>query len=191
MTAGASTFSFTGTFTHDDDVQLFTLTLLTGTTLEARTLSYGGGVNAGSATIPAGGFDPALWIFDAGGPQLLVGSNQDGLCPPLQTDNGECFDSDLILPLPAGDYILALTQSGNFANGPTLADGFSATGSGDFTGGPFLDIFANQQDGHWALDILEADSAAELPLTSVPEPATFGAAGLGLFALAHYRRRRA
>jgi hypothetical protein len=177
--AEASTFSFTGTFTHDDDVQLFSITLLTGSTFEAVTQSYG-----------TGGFDPVLSIFDAGGLQLLVGSNQDGICPPLQTDNGECFDSDLVLPLPAGLYVLALSQSGNFANGPTLADGFSATGSGDFTGGPFLDIFSNQQNGHWAVDILTADAAAELSPTSVPEPSGLVGTGLVLLAAGRLRRRR-
>jgi hypothetical protein len=187
-TAGASTFSFSGTFTHDDDVQLFSISLLADTILEARTLSYGGGVNAASVVISAGGFDPALWLFDGSG--LIVGSNQDGSCPPLQLDNGECFDSDLVLPLPAGEYILALTQWGNFANGPTLADGFSASGSGDYTGGPFFDIFANPQNGNWAVDILTADNASELPATTVPEPASFGAVGLGLIAAGYFRRRR-
>jgi hypothetical protein len=177
-------------FTQDDEVRMFRITLLSPATLEARTLSYGGGVNAASDPIAAGGFDPALWIFDAAGAQQLVGLNEDGLCPPLQTDHGACYDSDLVLPLPAGDYILALTESGNFANEPALADGFSASGSGDFTGGLFLDILGNQQDGHWAVDILSADQAAEIPLSPAPEPAIFGGTGVGLFALAFCRRPR-
>ena len=183
-TARASVISFQGSFTHDDDVQYFSFSLLSAGSIDLLTWSYGGGVNGVGDTIAAGGFDPYLSVFDLGGLQLLTAVNDNGACPPLHAANGNCFDSELSIPLPAGNYILALTESGNFPNGPTLADGFSASGTGDFTGGPFLDIFANQQDGHWALDFGQVDSAAVI----TPEPHWLAAAGL-LLLLAGRRQR--
>ena len=63
--------------------------------------------------------------------------------------------------LPAGSYILALTQSGNDPNG-NLSDGFTEQGQGDFTanGGcqAFCDIFGNTDNGNWAVDILNVAS---------------------------------
>jgi hypothetical protein len=186
--AWAETVSFTGSFHTDDELTLFYLTTLNPSTISANTWSYGGGVNTAGDMIATGGFDPVLSIFDAGGMQLLDGFNSDGVCPPLHSDLGNCFDSALSLPLPAGSYILALSQYDNLPNGPTLADGFSESGNGNFTGtltgnpggGPFLDQFGNQRTGQWAVDISGVDTAA-----AVPEPSTMilVATGLGLILL--------
>jgi len=184
-TARASVMSFQGTFSQDDDVQYFNFSLLTAGSIDLITWSYGGGFNLSGDPIAPGGFDPYLSVFDAGGAQLLTAIDDNGACPPLNAANGNCFDAELSIPLPAGNYILALTQSGNFPNGPTLADGFSASGTGNFTGGPFLDIFANQQDGHWALDVAQVDSA-----TAIPEPRWLGLSGLILLLAGRIRQRR-
>ena len=56
----ATNLSFTGTFTHDDNVQLFTFVVGAPSTVTLRTWSYAGGVNAAGATIARGGFDPIL-----------------------------------------------------------------------------------------------------------------------------------
>jgi hypothetical protein len=185
--ARASVISFQGTFLHDDDAQLIDFTLTSTTSIELMTWSYGGGVNGNGDVIAPGGFDPYLSVFDAAGLEMLDVRQDDGVCPPQNPGNGNCYDADISISLPAGDYILALTESGNFANGPTFADGFSASGTGDFTGGPFLDIWGDQQDGHWALDLREVDSAS-VP-SEVPEPGWLAGGGLVLLALGSWRRR--
>lgn len=186
--AHASVISFQGTFLHDDDVQLIDFTILSDTTIELMTWSYGGGTNGNGDAIAPGGFDPYVSIFDTTGDQLLLATADDGICPPQNLgDRSACYDADLSLSLPAGNYIAALTESGNFPNGPGLADGFSASGTGDFTGGPFLNIYGDQMDGHWALDLVQVDSAS-LP-SAVPEPGWLAGGGLILLALGRWRRR--
>ncbi len=186
--AQASVISFQGTFLHDDDVQLIDFTVLSSTTVELMTWSFGGGTNGNGQVITPGGFDPYLSIFDATGEELLLATADDGNCPPQNLgDHSACYDADLSLSLPAGNYIAALTQSGNFPNGPDLSDGFSASGTGDFTGGPFLDIYGDPMDGHWALDLRQVDSAS-LP-SAVPEPGWLAGGGLVLLALGKWRRR--
>ncbi len=79
--ASAANFSFTGTFSQDDQLELFQFTAPSAlVTLE--TWSYAGGTNANGAVIPAGGFDPHISLFDAtggfGASSLLVASNNDG-----------------------------------------------------------------------------------------------------------------
>ncbi|MDB6108989.1 MAG: sorting protein, partial [Pedosphaera sp.] len=64
----AGNFSFTGHFTQDDNVQWFTFTITNPMPANARatvrTWSYAGGTNAAGQIIPAGGFVPALAIFE-------------------------------------------------------------------------------------------------------------------------------
>jgi hypothetical protein len=65
---------------------------------------------------------------------VLLGFNDDGDCPP-GTPNPYCGDSTLVFSsLPAGDYFLAVTASGNLPNGPTFGAGFTGGGlsGGDF-----------------------------------------------------------
>ena len=173
-------FSFTGHFSHDDQVNVYDLQLAQASTVTVRTLSYAGGINAGGLTIAPGGFDPAVSLFDATGSQLQLGANDDGGCFNVPADaNGACLDSLLVSPLlPAGSYKLALTESPNTALGPTLADGFSFSGAGDFTcgyflgtSGPFCDSTLSQRDSHFALDVYGANSVT--PESGVPEPASF------------------
>ena len=50
----ANTYSFTGTFAHDNDVQQFDFTLPFDTQITLRTLGYGGGINLlGNTIMPA------------------------------------------------------------------------------------------------------------------------------------------
>jgi hypothetical protein len=172
--AGAANFSFTGTFNQDDDVQLFRFAV-TGpsfTTVTLQTLSYDGGVNAAGALIPAGGFDPVISLFDAGG--TLLDDNDDGSFGP---------DAFLALSLGAGNYFAALTESPNRANGPNLSDRFLLAGTGNFTGPGFVDVFGNQRDAHWALDILNVASAA-VGIAAVPAPGTLWLVAAALLAFA-------
>jgi hypothetical protein len=166
--AWASNLSFTGNFTHDDDLQLIYFTVDATSPVSFQTLSYAGGTNAASASIAPGGFDPTLSLFKYSGDKLQLGANDDGGCGLVGSDGGACLDSFLSAgPLTPGNYVLALTESPNSALGPTLADGFALSGSGDFscpmfigTPGPFCDSTLRQRDSHWAVDILGADSAS-------------------------------
>ena len=178
----ASAFSFTGSFTQDDDVQLFHFSLVDPATVDIKTWSFDGGTNAAGDSIASGGFDPMLWLFDVNGGYL--DRNDDGT-------NG--LDSDLVAALTAGDYVVALTQFDNFANG-NLSDGFSRAGQPAFTGDGycsipgqmFQDEDCNQRTGAWAVDILHVDSAAP-----VPEPTTALLCMFGLAVLGVTRCRRA
>jgi len=190
MAAASSAFgsiSYTGAFNFDDDAQLITFNLAAPTNVTFLTLSYAGGVNAQGQIIPRGGFDPVLSLFtgssDPNG--LLIGLNNDGGCGNVGTDSvtGACWDSYFQALLPIGSYTLVLTQSDNSAVGPTLGDGFSRTGQGNFTGptflgspGSFIDANPNQRNGNWAVDILNVAAP-------VPEPASIGFAALGLFVI--------
>jgi hypothetical protein len=178
--AGAANFSFTGTFNQDDDVQLFRFAVAgpSFTTVTLQTLSYDGGLNTAGALIPPGGFDPVISLFDAGG--TLLDDNDDGSFGP---------DAFLRIALGAGNYLAALTESPNRANGPNLADGFLLAGTGNFTGPGFVDVFGNQRDGHWALDVLNVASAV-VGIAAVPSPGTLWLLAAPLLALAVLWRPR-
>ena len=71
-----SDFSFQGTLNGDDGIQLFTFSVSSPSTVTIQTLSYAGGINAQGVTIPNGGFDPVLTLFDSSG--VLADQNDDG-----------------------------------------------------------------------------------------------------------------
>ncbi len=129
----ANNFSFTGTFSGDDDVQLFNFSVGAPSTVTLVTKSYAGGTLADGTVIPAGGFDPILALFDSTG--LFIDDNDDGSFPDVGIDpvSGNDWDSFLQLALGAGDYTAAVTQYDNFAIGPNLSDGFDQTGDPAFT----------------------------------------------------------
>jgi len=195
--ASAANFSFEGNFAKDDDLQGFTLQVGAFSTVTFLTLSYAGGVNAAGSVIARGGFDPILSLFtgasDLSG--VLIGSNNDGTCPPLNNDavTGACWDSLFDIPLAPGTYTLVLSQADNVALGPTLGDGFFRMGQGNFTGptflgmpGSFVDQNPNQRDSHWAVDILNVQSAAVVPEPSLTLLVAICAA---VFTTASRRRR--
>jgi hypothetical protein len=138
-----SSFSFTGNFTYDTDVQLFTFTLLANTSnVSLRTWSYSGGVNAAGQTIGSGGFQPILDLYLADGTQMNPGPA--GPCTVPTTGNAltdllpdpttqECSDvyypTTLSFPggvWQAGTYIVALVEDANQGVG-NLSDGFFAS----------------------------------------------------------------
>jgi hypothetical protein len=171
--ATATNFSFQGSFTKDDDLEMFRIVLDAPSTITLHTLSYGGGTNQVGTVIPRGGFDPILSLFLGTGPAaLLIGLNNDGTCPPLTTDSvtGACWDSYLQSNLPAGVYTAVITQSDNGPLGPFLGDGFLRTGQGNFTGpafsgqpGSFIDANLSQRTANWSLDMLDVDNVARIP----------------------------
>ena len=138
--AHATNFSFTGTFTHDTDLQDFTFTLASDTAgVALRTWSYAGGTNAAGQVIPSGGFEPILNLYLADGTQMNPG--QSGPCTIPLTGNpvadllpdptsGACADvyypTTLSFPggvWSAGTYIVVLSTFANPGIG-NLSDGF-------------------------------------------------------------------
>ena len=195
----AADFSLSGTFTQDDDLQLFDFSVGTESTVTFLTYSYAGGTQIDGTVIPAGGFDPVFSLFDAAG--NLIFQNDDDTSGVVADDptTGQAYDSLLEVNLAAGDYTLVLAQYGNFTNGPNLVDGFSQTGNGDFTGDfpactpgdTFCDYTGDSRTNKWAFDALGIQPLSEPdegPVTKpseptqVPEPSTtavFALAGLG------------
>lgn len=156
--------SFTGTFVSDDEKKALTFTLATPATVVIKTLSYAGGLNARNVTVPRGGFDPTLSLFDSAG--HLIAVNRDGGCDKVKPDQvtSFCWDAYLSVPLPAGSWQVVLTQSENLPLGPTLADSWVYEGTGNFTADPegpdkagFWDFYPDHRSGSWAVDILGAD----------------------------------
>jgi len=189
----ASSFSFQGTFSTDDQLAEIPFILAGPATVNTVTYSYAGGTDQASQTIPEGGFDPWLSIFDSSGNLLF--SNDDGTCGQVPADSvtGSCFDSYISESLGAGTYLLVLSESDNQPAGTSLGDGFTRTGQGDFTGpefgcsdGSFCDAnFANRSP-NWEVDIDNVTSAG-----SAPEPATIFLSAVGVIALILLPRRRA
>src|SRR5438552_3213354 len=195
--AKAGNFSFVGTFTQDDNVQLFNFTLSASAIVTFRTYSYAGGTNANGMTILRGGFDPNLALFNSATTFLLI-QNDNGVGVATDPATSRAWDSLQTINLPAGNYTLALTESNNFAVGPSLTNGFTRQGQGNFTGsrdarclsGQFVDASnvspGDCRDGNWAVDILNVTSAQRVGgATPVPEPASIllmisGFAGIAL-----------
>jgi hypothetical protein len=109
---------------------------------------------------------------------------------PADPNTGEYWHTYLDVSLSAGDYTVAIMQYDNFANGPTLSDGFARTGNPFFTGtlvgcsnGQFCDVSGvdpyNNRTNEWAFDILNVTTATEV----VPVPAAVWLFGSGLMGL--------
>jgi hypothetical protein len=185
--AHGSSFSFTGTFSHDDDVRQITFDVGAPSMVTLRTWSYAGGTNAAGTVVPRGGFDPVVALFDSTGG--LIEWSDDGPCAVVGKDavTDRCRDSYLSISLQPGLYTTSVTEYDNVPRGPSLANGFSESGHGDFTPSlthrfvvpcpdpqsSFVDLSGVAggcgRTGAWALDILNVGQVA-----SVPEPAGIG-----------------
>jgi len=194
--AHAASFSFTGTFGQDDDVQLFNFSVGATSDVTLRSYSYAGGTMADGTVISSGGFDPILALFDSTG--ALLEQNDDGAGVPVDPATGSAFDTMLSRSLAPGDYTVSVMQFNNFATGPTLGDGFDREGEGNFTAtdwpcaaSAFCDVNGDSRSNEWAFDILNVDTAGTPPEAPIPLPATLPlmAAALGGLGFAARRRR--
>jgi hypothetical protein len=194
--ARADSFPFTGTFTTDDQVQLFNFTLATTEEVTFQTWGYGGGTNAASDVIAPGGFESLLSWFGPDGSS--IGDSSAYGCGAGNVYQFDCLDAYADPTLGPGTYTLALTVWENSSLGDgnpgDLALGFQYAGQPNFTAAgsctQFCDGDENQDNGNWSVDIVGADSASML--SSTPEPVTMLLAGCGLalIGLAKYRANR-
>jgi hypothetical protein len=195
----ASNFSFTGSFTSDDNVQEFTFTVGALSTVTLQTWSYAGGVDATGQLIATGGFDPILWLFDSSG--AAINHNDDSpLGTPIDLNTSEVLDSYLQTPLNPGTYTVALIEYFNQPNSLNLSGGFVETGHGDFTAlfgcsnGAFCDPAAtapyDNRTPNWELDIDGVRTAALVPMNPTPEPSSLALLGSTVLGAAAAMRRR-
>ncbi|MEW6379798.1 MAG: DVUA0089 family protein [bacterium] len=160
--AAASTFDFDGYITYHNDVVPIAFTLNNDATdVRVWTDSFQNGAN----------FDPITAVWRSDGTLLGENDDNDTINPATQTywDSGLYFAS-----LAAGDYLFTVAAYSNFANGPTLADGFRFDGDIPIP----IENWWVQAPGYYHVWLDGVDNAAP-----VPEPATyllflFGLAGL-------------
>jgi hypothetical protein len=179
-------------------VQLFDFTLASSSTVTFQTYGYGGGPNVHNTAIPPAGFESLLTWFAPDGSYI----NNSTTCGSGHSYQGACLDAFGQIALPAGSYVLALSQAGNNSNCPDgfpgdLGCGFSEQGLGNYTPGTtgdpgcnaFCGTFGTQETGNWAVDILNVTSATQVGAS--PEPSTWmlSVGGIVLL-LAALRRRR-
>ena len=198
----AANLSFTGLLSADDDVQLFNFTSDGASLVTLRTYSYAGGVQADGNVVSAGGFDPILALFDSAGNYINQNDDDETDAVAFDPNTGQAWDALFSEVLAAGDYTVAIMQFDNFANGPTLSDGFSQQGNPFFTAtfgcsnGQFCDISEfdpfNNRTNEWAFDILSVVEGDIVPAPApVPVPAAawlFGSGLLGLIGISRCKK---
>jgi hypothetical protein len=188
----ATTLSYTGQFTYDNDVQLFSFTVGALSTVGLRTYSYAGGTNAAGQTIARGGFDPIMELFNSAG--QLIGQQDDSVCGKVGTDSvtQQCWDINFVMELAPGTYTASLQQYNNYSVSDKLADGFYFQGvqNQNFRNG-FVDEMDVKRNGAWAFDILNVNPAALPEPSEVPEPGSLGLMGAAMIGMTVLRRRRA
>lgn len=199
-----------GTLGSPEDLFEQSFTVLGTRSVTIQSYGFGGGTNAASSVIPAGGFAPLIALFSAapetirtdafGNPIASVpGSTQFFAgCPPagLRSIGGsaECGDSRLVVSLGPGSYNLLVSDADYipFAVSPgpptstALSDGFA-----DLTGGVFQTCTpagACIGDGaNFAIDILGFSDTTTGP---APEPTSTCLLGAALAVLGwnHFRK---
>jgi hypothetical protein len=198
----AGTVSDQGTLANSTDTFITTVTLAGSQTVTLQTWGFGGGINGNGATIPAGGFDPLVAVFQGTGPgaafiqgtsDILTNYSSFMGCPPAGTLTigniaGNCGDVLMALQLTAGAYTILLSDAAYIPNAVFSGTGALGDGFTDLTGGVFQTCAdpANciNPTANWALDITLSDAA------QAPEPGSVGTVCIGLLGLAAVLRLR-
>ena len=194
----AGTMLYRGTFSTDAQVQEFSFTVASPTTVTLETYGYAGGT-VNSTLISAGGFDPTIAVFLPPTDDAVLSSPCGGAAasdPVYHT----CEDAYLQQTVAPGTYIVALMVNDNTPTGgpgdPFTNDGnpgFSCVDAGGLVG-TFCDVgsgLGESRTGDWAFAITGADSTEELPGPGgVPEPGAASLMGIGMALVAFLVRRR-
>src|SRR5206468_6143679 len=122
----AGDFSFAGNFTNVNQVQYFTFTVTSGSTVAIQSYSYGGGTNSAGAKILRGGFDPSITLFVGTGsaaPIYKAGDDEYGCQQGTRdTVSKVCYDvfwqrtsqpadpNNDVVAFEPGTYTIALTN---------------------------------------------------------------------------------
>lgn len=172
LPAAAITVNFTGNITYHNDVVEFEFSLLDdATNVRIWTDSFDNGAN----------FDPITALWTGGGNLIAENDDNDTINPSTQTYWDSGFE---LASLSAGDYLFTVASFANFANGATLAEGFSYDGDTPIA----IENWWNEGTGYYSVWFDGVDSAA--PGTPIPEPASMTLFGLGLGGLAVRRLRK-
>jgi hypothetical protein len=176
--AAATDFSYTGSLSGPNDVQLFNFVVGSQSTVTLQTYSYAGGTMADGTVVASGGFDPILALFDSNG-QLIMQNDDGAGSVPADPNTGNHWDTYLQQILQPGTYTVSVMAFSNFANGPNLSDGFENDGS------------FNDRNSNWAFDILGVSEATQVG--AVPEPSTWAMMliGFGAIGFAVCRQKKA
>ncbi len=191
--AQAATMSFTGTFSADDSLASFDLTLTNSlTNITAQTFSYGGGTQADGNVVLPGGFDPILTLFDSNG--NFLADSDDGM-GNIDPNTGEAFDAFLQFDgLTPGDYTVVVSQFDNFFESFFGSPSFTYQGEPTFTNegffpgcsnGQFCDDTGDNRTNEFALDITTTTNTQV-----VPEPLTILGSITALGAGAIFKKKR-
>ncbi len=183
--AHAVSLRFAGNLSLNTEVAEASFTLGSGLSfIRIYTDSFQSGIN----------FDPHITLWLRNGTDYgYVDKNDDN---PLIGAGQTGYDAGLRYGLlDAGDYLVTVTASPNYARGVLLSQGF---GFDAFSGiAPTLisqwvapsanpNVPSSQQGTAWSLQVLAEDA-----VSSVPEPATYALLALGLAGVAAVGRRRA
>jgi hypothetical protein len=177
LASASAIFSFTGTFSQDDELATFSFTVPASTTVTIRSYGYAGGTNGASQLIDEGGLDSFFSVFDSAGSLKQSNDDAPGISP-IDPVTANAFDAYIQQIFTSGTYTLILSQTDNTPLGSALSDGFSQTGNAPYTcaafagtSGSFCDAGGAQRNGKWAIDISGVSTATQI-ISGVPEPAS-------------------
>ncbi len=141
-------YSFSGTLSDVNAVQVFNFGLEYETSVELITYSYAGGRNFEETNISSGGFNPVVSIVGSNGIIIATDNDSRGV---IDQSTGYAYDAQLLQTLDAGEYQALVSMNSNI---PTI--GKSVDEQDTFPGGGDID----ERTYNYALDILNVEFAS-------------------------------